>query len=157
MITISFYEWHLQCNVDGSQGDGKERGTCDWGNVCNSDGSCSVCSETSSLPHGGCSRLNPVCKGGTECVCDQNSPLSCDAKIHSLCDGFSSVSPFDGGSCLCGTAATGSNTACTDSKIPNCKVGTFETPTDASSVSATCRVTKLFIKISLLPEYHYLK
>ena len=108
--------------------------------VCNADGSCSVCAITSSLPHGGCDTLNPICKGNTECVCVQDPATTCSADIHSLCDGYASTDPFVGGSCICGTSSGGTGSACM-STMPSCKNDYFSAYTEATRESATCQVT----------------
>ena len=130
----------VQCTVQGVAGDGTQQGTCASGNVCNLDGKCSLCSATNSIPHGGCSKLNPICNGGTECVCDKALSTICTADIHSVCDGYAIADPFGGGSCLCGTTSgSGSNSVCSGN-TPICKYVNFATPTDSTSTSATCQV-----------------
>ena len=129
---------NYKCNVNGAQGDGTAQGTCDSGFVCNDDGSCTMCAVTNSFPHNGCTTLNPICNGGTSCVCDPASSLSCSSDNHSICDGYATMSPFSGGSCICGTTAgMGTNSACTG-ELPSCKAANFAAVTD--STSAICQV-----------------
>ena len=97
-----------------------------------------MCVVTNSFPHSGCTALNPICNDGTSCVCDPSSSLSCSSDNHSTCDGYATVSPFSGGSCICGTTAgMGTNSACTG-ELPSCKAANFAAVTDATS--ATCQV-----------------
>ena len=127
-----------KCNFNGAQGDGTTQGTCESGLLCNADGSCTMCVVTNSFPHSGCTALNPICNGGTSCLCDPSSSLSCSSDNHSTCDGYATVSPFSGGSCICGTTAgMGTNSACTG-ELPSCKAANFAAVTDATS--ATCQV-----------------
>ena len=129
---------NYKCNVNGAQGDGTAQGTCDSGFVCNDDGSCTMCAVTNSFPHSGCTTLNPICNGGTSCVCDPTSSVSCSSDNHSICDGYATMSPFSGGSCICGTTAgMGTNSACTG-ELPSCKAANFAAVTDATS--AICQV-----------------
>ena len=133
--SLIYISWFFQCNVNGAQGDGTQAGTCGTGMVCNTDGSCTLCAVTGSFPHGGCTSLNPICNGGSSCVCDPNGSLSCTSDIHSTCDGHATTSPFAGGTCKCGT-----NSACS-TPLPSCKAPNFAAVTDASS--ATCQVKSL--------------
>ena len=115
-----------------------KQGTCESGFFCNNDGSCAMCAVTNSIPHSGCTTLNPICNGGTSCVCDPSSSLSCSSDNHSTCNGYATMSPFSGGSCICGTTAgMGTNSACTGN-LPSCKAANFGAITDATS--ATCQV-----------------
>ena len=95
----------LKCNVDGRKGDGTQPGTCGLGMICNGDGTCSVCSITSSFPHAGCSTLNPICKTDlTGCVCDEVASLTCNAETDAICREFKPTAPYNGGFCDSGTS-----------------------------------------------------
>ena len=134
---------YYKCAVDGAQGNGKTQGTCDSGYVCKDDGSCSLCAPvgmTDPFPHSGCTILNPICNGGTSCVCDPNASLTCSSDVHSTCDGFATTSPFYGGSCICGTNAGGGTSSACIGEQPSCKATNFAGITDATFTSATCQV-----------------
>ena len=112
-----------------------------------------MCAVTNSIPHNGCTTLNPICNGGTSCVCDPSSSLSCSSDNHSTCNGYATMSPFSGGSCICGTTAgMGTNSACTGN-LPSCKATNFGAITDATS--ATCQVKAKKCN-SLRPIKYYL-
>ena len=123
----------LQCTkTDGSTGDGTTQGTCANSiHKCQADGTCAFCATSSSLPHTGCTELNPVCNGGTECTCNPSSSTTCNSVTSSICDGASNVSPYSGGTCKCGLVANfGSGVICS-SPTPKCS---------GTGVSATCGV-----------------
>ena len=143
LFTSHSLKKYYKCAVDGAQGNGKTQGTCDSGYVCNDDGSCSICAPvgiTDPFPHSGCTTLNPICNGGTSCVCDPNPSLTCSPDVHSTCDGFAITSPFYGGSCICGTNAGGGTSSACIGELPSCKATNFAGITDATFTSATCQV-----------------
>ena len=121
----------------GGRGDGSTPGTCGAG-YCNSDGTCTTtCGFISSIPHSGCSDVNPICDSGTSCKCDTSADTTCESNIHSICDGYSSTTPFTGGSCKCGTSAgSGSNKECSGA-LGAC----FVAPGSALN-TATCKVNQ---------------
>jgi len=78
------------CNIAGTAGDGNgmEQGTCQEGQNCHSDGSCSVCTAdvgggTKDDPHSGCTALNPTCKDD-KCQCADD--LFCNMVTATVCD-----------------------------------------------------------------------
>ena len=106
---------------------------------------------TDPFPHSGCTTLNPICNGGTSCVCDPNASLTCSSDIHSTCDGFATTSPFLGGSCICGTNAGGGTSSACIGELPSCKATNFAGITDSTYTSATCQVKIETFYIKYIP------
>ena len=125
---------------DGIKGDGTTKGTCYNSNdKCQADGTCSVCASRTELPHTGCEELNPICNGGSTCVCNPGSPeVICDPSTSSLCSGANKDSPYAGGTCKCGLMASGgTDNVCTSNNngLSKCVTGS-----DSTSHTATCQV-----------------
>ena len=135
-------------NTDLRPGNGTEPGSCTNNeHFCRSDGTCGTCAVKSTLPHSGCTELNPVCKQDTsECTCDPTTSSSsdlhyrCTSETASMCDDPGHAGgdpPYKGGTCKCGISdnfGDGTGSMCdTSSRIPKCV-------NSITATKATCQV-----------------